>query len=98
RGGVSDAQEVFRDVEHAVGKAPFVVEPGQQVDQAWPGDAGLAAIDNRRVRVMVEVAAGVGQFGVIEQPLERACFGGAAQHAVDLVGAGVAGGLQGDVQ
>ena len=60
------------DVEHTVGKTPLVIEPGQQVDQARAGHAGLAAIDNRRMGVVVEIAAGMGQLGVGQQALERA--------------------------
>ncbi|MNZ77053.1 hypothetical protein D3C78_955780 [compost metagenome] len=48
--------------------------------------------------VVIEVAAGVGQLGVVEQALERAALGRLAQHAVDLGDAGVAAGLQGDVE
>src|SRR5690606_40521016 len=89
---------VLRDIEHAVGESPLVVEPGQQVDQVWAGHTGLAAIDDGRVGIVVEVAAGVRQLSVGQQVSERPRLGGVAQDAVDLGGAGGAAGLQGDVQ
>src|SRR5690606_32145294 len=74
-GGIGDGEQVLRDVEHAVGEAPFVVEPGQQVNQARAGDPGLAAVDDGRMGIMVEIATGVRQLGIGQQPLERAGLG-----------------------
>ena len=63
---------MFGDIEHAIGKAPLIVEPGQQIDQPRAGHAGLAAIDNRRMGIVVEITTGMGQFGVVQQTFQRA--------------------------
>ena len=44
---VGYVQIVLCHIDHSIGKAPFVVEPGQQVHQPGAGNAGLAGINNR---------------------------------------------------
>lgn len=72
---VSYVQIVLSHIDHSIGKPPFVVEPRQQVHQPGAGNAGLAGVNNRRVRVMVEITAGVRQLGVCQQAFERAAGG-----------------------
>src|SRR5690625_2848596 len=59
---------VQRYVEHAVGVAPFVVEPHQHLGEAPSGQAGLAGVDDSRAGIVVEVAG-------------RQRFGRVAEHA-----------------
>src|SRR3546814_507848 len=56
----------FGHVEHAVGEAPFVVEPHEQIGKAVAVGAGLAAVDDGRMRIVIEVdrcmrMVGIGQ-------------------------------------
>ena len=69
---VGNVQVVLCHIDHSIGKTPFVVEPGQQVYQPWAGNAGLAGIDDGRMRVVVKIATGVRQLGVRQQAFERA--------------------------
>jgi D-serine deaminase-like pyridoxal phosphate-dependent protein len=59
--------------QHAVGEAPFVVEPDEEVDQVRAGGAGLAAIDDGRMRVVIEIDRGVRRLGIGDQSGQRAC-------------------------
>ena len=58
---------VAGDIEQAVGEAPLVVEPQQQVEHVLAGKPRLTAVDDRRVRVVVEVDRGVRRRGVGQQ-------------------------------
>src|SRR3546814_10140472 len=56
----------FGHVEHAVGEAPFVVEPHEQIGKDVAVGAGLAAVDVGRMRIVIEVdrcmrMVGIGQ-------------------------------------
>src|SRR3546814_18129226 len=53
----------IRHVEHAVCKAPFVIEPDQKVCKTRAIAPGLAGIDYRRMRVMVEIRWEERRFG-----------------------------------
>ena len=46
---------MFGDIEQAIGKAPFVIKPDEQIDQPVTGSARLAGVNNRGMRVVVEV-------------------------------------------
>ena len=84
-------QIVFRNIQHSVGKTPFVVEPGQDVHQPRAGNSSLTGIDDGRMWVMVEITTGVRQLGVGQKAFERAMGGGLAQNPVDLGGDGIGG-------
>src|SRR5690606_442299 len=61
-------------VQHAVRKAPLVVEPQKNIGEAFAVGTGLAAIDDHRMRVVVEVDGRMGVIGVRNEA------GGAAAH------------------
>jgi hypothetical protein len=58
-------------VGHAVGEAPLVVVPGQHRHHRTVHDLGLVHVEDRRVRIVVEVDGDVLVFGVAENAFER---------------------------
>ena len=54
------------NVQHSVGKTPFVVEPGQDVHQPRAGNAGLTGIDDGRMWVMASLLQPGGSLLVTE--------------------------------
>src|SRR5665213_4545183 len=71
-------------VGHAVGEAPLVVIPRHHAHQRAVHHLGLIHVEDRRVRVVVEVDRDIGRIGVAENALEL-LFGCALDRAVDLV-------------
>jgi hypothetical protein len=59
-------------VRHPVGEAPLVVIPGQHRHHRTVHDLGLIHMEDRGVRIVVEVDGDVLVFGVAENAFERA--------------------------
>src|SRR5579862_1608586 len=71
-------------VDHAVGEAPLVVIPRHHANERAVHHLGLIHVENRRVRIVIEIARDVGGFGEAENTLELLA-GGAFDRGVDLV-------------
>src|SRR5574343_790104 len=90
------ARPVVRHFQHAVGKAPLVVEPDKEVDQMIACRAGLAAIDDGGMGVVIESDRGGGRLGIGHQALERAARG-LLQEGIDAGHIDRVAGVQGQV-
>ncbi len=44
-----------RGIQHTVGKTPFVITPNQRFDQVFATDAGLRAINDSAVWIVVKI-------------------------------------------
>src|ERR1700680_4894981 len=73
-----------RGVDHAIGEAPFIVVPRHHPHQGAVHDLGLVHMEDRGVRIVVEIGRDVGSLGIAENALEL-LFGGALHRGVDLV-------------
>lgn len=89
--GVAQGQAV---IQHAVGETPFVVVPGQHLEQSTAADLGVVGVEDRRQRVVVEVAGDQGQ-GVVAEDFR--VLAGFLEQGVDLIGGGFALEVQGQV-
>ena len=69
---VSYVQIVLCHIDHSIGKAPFVVEPDEKIEQMPTADPGLAGIDDSRVRVVIEVDRGMRRLRVGKQAPQAA--------------------------
>src|SRR5271166_2383391 len=75
-----------RGVGHSVREAPLVVVPGEDPHEGAIDDLGLVEMEERRMRVMVEVRGDVRVFGIAEDALERAiAISGGLDRPVDLI-------------
>ena len=78
----------FRDVcgqfNQAVGIAPFVVVPADNVDQISVNNRGGIKVNNRRMRISNEIAADEFFVGRIKNSLKIWFFGGFAERVVDF--------------
>src|ERR1700689_772821 len=82
---LSSAQLAHRDggIDHAVGEAPFIVVPRQDPHQRAVHDFGLVGMEDRGMRIMVEVGGDIGRVGVAQNSLEL-LLGGAFDRGVDF--------------
>src|SRR5271155_2855840 len=73
-----------RGVDHAVGEAPFIVVPRHHPHQGAVHHLGLVHVEDRGVRIVVEIGRNVGSVGIAENALEL-LLGGALHRGVDLI-------------
>src|SRR5271156_5017652 len=73
-----------RGVDHAVGEAPFIVVPRHHAYQCAVHHFGLIHVEDRRMRVMIEIGGNVGRVGIAENAFEL-LLGGAFHGGVNLV-------------
>ena len=75
-------REELDQVAAAAGIAPLVVVPGQHLDALVADDLGVSGVDDRGIRIGLEVGRDEFFFGVAENSLHRAIRGG-LQRGVD---------------
>src|SRR5690606_10016641 len=85
-----------RGVDHPVREAPLVVVPRDDPGEFAFEYRGFEAVDRRAGRLVVEVAADEGLFGIFEHALHRA-IGGRLERGIELLGRGVAAWHEGEV-
>src|SRR5829696_2079779 len=64
-------EHLLRQVGAAVGIAPLVVVPGEELDEGSVDDDGLLGVEHRGVRVRDDVTGDDRVLGVLEEPRER---------------------------
>src|SRR5690606_6606032 len=84
------------EADQAVGEAPLVVVPADDLDLVPVDHLGQLTVDDAGVRVGLDVLGDDRVLGVGQDALERA-VGGGLQRGVDLFGTGLLGGLEGEV-
>src|SRR5690606_23950303 len=78
-GAGRQAAHAARGIQHAVGKAPFVIEPHQQFQQVATTDTRLRGSDTARACVVVELNGGVRLAGNAQNAAQVAGGGGLYQ-------------------
>src|SRR3546814_8500820 len=65
--GLEHGRPGLGHVQHAMCKPPLVVEPDKQIGKMITVDTRLAGVDDRRVRVVIEIDRGVRMVRVRQQ-------------------------------
>ena len=73
-----------RGVDHPIGEAPFVVVPRHHAYQRAVDNLGLVHVEDRGMRIVVEISRDIRRLGEAENTLEL-LLGGALHRGVDLV-------------
>src|SRR5437763_11118690 len=85
-----------RRVEHAIGKAPFVVIPGGDLHEA-SRNLGQRRVEYRRPGVVIEIDRDELAMAVTEKSSERSGFGRGLHDAVHFLDAGIARRDEGEI-